>query len=153
MSLLFMLSGFAIPFLPRSKCLLISWLQSQSAVILEPKKRQSVMACTFSPSICPEVMGPDTMIFMFQCWFSVRFCQYKGLERHCGRAKSKAFPAHFSLLPSADQLLVVSGWPSGFSLPVRVSSTWKKSSCRPVTIYWHSLGYLPVDQLHPMAPP
>lgn len=48
---------------------------------------------------------------------------------------------------------MVSGWPSGFTLPVRVSSTWKKSSCRPVTIYWHSLVYLPVDQLHPMAPP
>ena len=53
MSLLFnMLSRLLITFLPRSKCLLISWLQSPSAVILEPKKRNSVTTSTFSPSIC-----------------------------------------------------------------------------------------------------
>ena len=58
MSLLFnMLSRLVIAFLSRSKCLLISWLQSLSAVILEPKKRKSVTASTFSPSICHEVMG------------------------------------------------------------------------------------------------
>ena len=56
MSLLFkMLSGLAIAFLPRSKCLLISWLQSHSAVILEPKKMKSVTASIVSPSICHEV--------------------------------------------------------------------------------------------------
>ena len=66
MSLLFnMLSRFVIAFLPRSKCLLISWLQSLSAVILEPKKVKSVTVCTFLPSICHEVMGPDAMIFVF----------------------------------------------------------------------------------------
>ena len=60
MSLLFnMLSKFVIAFLPRSKCLLISWLQSPSAVILEPKEIKSVTASTFSPSICHEVMGLD----------------------------------------------------------------------------------------------
>ena len=53
------LSRFVIAFLPRSKCLLISWLQSLSAVILEPKKRKSVTASTFNPSICHEVMGLD----------------------------------------------------------------------------------------------
>ena len=57
------LSSFAIAFLPRSKCLLISWLQSPSAVILEPKKIKSVTACTFSFSVCYEVMGPDAVIF------------------------------------------------------------------------------------------
>ena len=63
MSLLFnTLSRVVVAFFPRSKHLLISWLQSQSAVILEPKKRKSV---TVSPSICHEVMGPDTMIFVF----------------------------------------------------------------------------------------
>ena len=63
MSLLFnMLSRLVITFLPVSKCLLISWLQSPSAVILEPKKIKSV---TVSPSICHEVMGPDAMIFVF----------------------------------------------------------------------------------------
>ena len=62
-SLLFnMLSRFAIAFLPWSKCLLISWLQSSSAVILEPPKIKSI---TVSPSICPEVMGPDAMILVF----------------------------------------------------------------------------------------
>ena len=53
---------FVIAFLPKSKCLLILWLQSPSAVILEPKKIKSVTASTFPPSICHEVMGPDTMI-------------------------------------------------------------------------------------------
>ena len=58
MSLLFnMLSRLFKTFLPRSKCLLISWLQSPSAVILEPKKIKSVSIV--SPSICHEVMGPD----------------------------------------------------------------------------------------------
>ena len=58
MSLLFnMLSRFVIAFLTMSKCLLISWLQSLSAVILEPKEIKSVTAFTFTPSICHEVMG------------------------------------------------------------------------------------------------
>ena len=66
MSLLFnMLSKFVITFLPRSKCLLISWLQSPTALILEPKKIKSVTVSTVSPSICHEVMGPDAMIFIF----------------------------------------------------------------------------------------
>ena len=51
------LSRFVIAFLPRSKCLLISWLQSQFTVILEPKRRKFVTVSTFSPSICHEVMG------------------------------------------------------------------------------------------------
>ena len=62
--LLNMLSRFAIAFVPRSKCLLISWLQLLSAVTLEPNK--IVCHCfRFSPSICHEVMGPDTMILVF----------------------------------------------------------------------------------------
>ena len=65
-SLLFnMLSKLAITFLLRSKCLLISRLQSPSAVILEPKKIKFVTVSTVSPSICHEVMGPDAMIFVF----------------------------------------------------------------------------------------
>ena len=60
MSLLFnMLSRFAIAFLPRSKHLFISWLQSPSAVILEPKKIKSVTVSIVSPSICHEVTRPD----------------------------------------------------------------------------------------------
>ena len=65
MSLLFnMLSRFVISFLPRSKHLLISWLQSPSAVILEPPKIKSDTV-SVSPSISHEVMGPDAMIFVY----------------------------------------------------------------------------------------
>ena len=59
------LSRFVIAFLPMSKCLLISWLQSPSAVILEPKKIKSLTVSTVSPSICHEVMGPDAIILVF----------------------------------------------------------------------------------------
>ena len=66
MFLLFnMLSKLVIAFLPRSKLLLISWLQSSSAVILEPKKIKSVTVSIVSPSICHEVLGPDAVIFIF----------------------------------------------------------------------------------------
>ena len=65
-SLLFnMLSKLVINFLPRSKHLLISWLQSPSAVILEPKKIKSVTVSIVSPSVCHEGMGPDAMILVF----------------------------------------------------------------------------------------
>jgi hypothetical protein len=65
-SLLFnMLFRLLITFLPRSKHLLISWLQSPSAVILEPQKIKSDTVSTVSPSICHEVMGPDAMILVF----------------------------------------------------------------------------------------
>ena len=60
-----MLSTFGIAFLPRSKYLLISWLQSPSAVILEPKTIKCVTVSIVSPSISHEVMGPDAMIFVF----------------------------------------------------------------------------------------
>ena len=66
MSLLFhMLFRLVITFLPKSKCLLISWLQSSSAVILEPKKVKSATVSTVSPSVCHEVMEPDAMILVF----------------------------------------------------------------------------------------
>ena len=66
MSLLFnMLSRLVIAFLPNGKRLLISWLQSQSAVILEPPKIKSVTVFIVSPSICHEVMGSDAMILVF----------------------------------------------------------------------------------------
>ena len=61
------MSSFVIAFLLRNNRLLISWLKSPSAVILEPKKRKPVTtsSTTFSPYICHEVMGPDTMILFF----------------------------------------------------------------------------------------
>ena len=65
-SLLFnMLSRLVIAFLPRSKHLLISWLQSPSSAILETPKIKSVTVSTVSPSICHEIMGPDAMILVF----------------------------------------------------------------------------------------
>ena len=68
MSLLFnMLPRFVIAFLSRSKYLLISWLQSPSAVILEPRKLTSDTVSTVSPSISHEVMGPDAMISFSEC--------------------------------------------------------------------------------------
>ena len=63
--LLNMLSRLVITFLPRSKCLLISWLQSPAAVILEHQKIKSDTVSTVFPSICHEVMGPDIMILVF----------------------------------------------------------------------------------------
>ena len=66
MSLLFnMLSRLVITFLPRSKCLLISWLQSPSKLILEPPKIKSLTVSIVSPSICHEVRGQDAMILVF----------------------------------------------------------------------------------------
>ena len=73
MSLFFnMLSRLVMAFLQRNKHLLISWLQSPSALILElpPKKIKSMTVSIVSPSICLEVMGPDAMIFVFWCWAS-----------------------------------------------------------------------------------
>ena len=72
MSLLFnMLSRSVITFLPRNKHLLISWLESPSAVIVEPQKTKSATVSTVYPSICHEVMGPDTMILVF-CMLSFK---------------------------------------------------------------------------------
>ena len=60
-----MLSRSGIAFPPRSKRLVISWLQSPSTVIVEPKKIKSVTAYTFSLSVCLDVIGPDAMILVF----------------------------------------------------------------------------------------
>ena len=69
MSLLFnMLSRLVITFLPRSKCFLISWLQSPSAVIWEPIKIKQATVSIVSTSICHKVMGPDAMILVSECW-------------------------------------------------------------------------------------
>ena len=69
-----MLSRLIIAFLPRSKCLLISWLQSPPAVILKPKNIKTVTASTVLPSICPEVTGPDAMIIVFWIFRFFWFC-------------------------------------------------------------------------------
>ena len=85
MSQLFnMLSRLVIAFLPRSKRLLNSWLQSPPAVILEPKKITSITVSTVSPSICHEVTGPDAMILVF-CMLSFKpvfsLCSFTFIKR------------------------------------------------------------------------
>ena len=82
MSLLFnMLSRLVITFLPRSKHLLILWLQSPCAVILEPPKIKTVTVSTVSPSICYEVTGPNTMILVF--WFRNHYFTYHRHTLRC----------------------------------------------------------------------
>ena len=78
MSLLFkMLPSLAIAFLPRSKHLLITWLQSLSTVILEPKKIKSITVSTFSPSICHEAMGLDaTILELWMLSFKTTFSTF-----------------------------------------------------------------------------
>ena len=77
-SLLFnMLSRLAIAFRQRSKCLLISWLQSPSEVLLELKKIKSVTVSIVSLSICHEMMGSDAMIFGLFCFFFFSFLFFK----------------------------------------------------------------------------
>ena len=71
-SLLFnMLSRLVITFLPRSKCLLISWLKSPSAVILEPPKIKSATVSTVSPSVCHEVVGLDATVLVFWIYYTI----------------------------------------------------------------------------------
>ena len=78
MPLLFnILPRLVITFLPRSKCLLVSWLQSPTAVILEPPKIKSDTVSTVSPSISHEVMGPDAISILSRSW---RQCPEKGLR-------------------------------------------------------------------------
>ena len=90
-SLLFnMPSRFFIAYLSRSNCLLISWLQSPSAVILEPKKIKSVTISTFPSSICPKVMGPDAMILIFWMFLSQLFYSLLSLL-----SNSSLPPLHF----------------------------------------------------------
>ena len=77
MSLFFnMLSMLVTVFLQRSKHLLISWLQSPSSVILEPKKIKSVTVSSVSSSVCHEVMGTDARIFAFECWIISQFFHF-----------------------------------------------------------------------------
>ena len=88
--LLNILSRLVITFLPRSKCLLISWLQSPSAVILEPPK---IKSDTVSPSISHEVMGPDAMIFVF------RMLSFKPTFSLSSFTSSRGFLAPLHFLP------------------------------------------------------
>ena len=103
MSLLFnMLSRLVITFLPRSTRLLISWLQSPSAVILEPKKIKSATVSTVSPSISHEVMGLDAMIFVF--WM-LSFTLIQQQPKNLNASKLEWWDGTFRRLPNVLSLL------------------------------------------------
>ena len=116
MSLLFnMLSRLVIAFLPRSKCLLISWVQSPSAVIFEPPKIKSLTVSIISPSICHDMMEPDAMISVF--WmlsfkpaFSLSF--FTLIKRFFSSSSHSAF----RMISSAHLRFFIFSWQSWFQL-------------------------------------
>ena len=142
LSLLFnMLSRLVITFLPRSKHLLISWLQSTSAVILEPRKINSDTVSIVSPSICHEVMGPDAMILVF--WmlsFKPNFSlssfhlMKKGMGISAGKVQFQLCPCEYKiqLLFWVPELTCFLLWPAEFSFKSRRMSQrdWKRGSTR-----------------------
>ena len=166
MSLLFnVLSRLVITLLPRSKRLLISWLQSPSTVILEPPKIKSDTASTVSPSISHEVMGLDAMILVF--WMlSFKPTFSLSSNYRVEEVKKKKFPLtghqdgtsswmskspaekdlHTvrnnrllpSLFPTEEKISTSSGWLFGFHA---VIITWKSFACL------HNLGYGPCPML------
>ena len=132
MSLFFnMLSRLVITFLSRSKCLLISWLQSSTALILEPPKIKFVTVSTVSPSICHKVMGPDAMILFSECW---------------GLGRSKHLPTVGMLMVGKER-----NWERLFKFPekvgtlskyiARVGVTWVSTVVR--TLNWTFLCAFP----------
>ena len=160
MSLLFnMLSRLFMTFLPRSKRLLISWLQSPSAVILELQKIKFVSVSTVSPSICHEVMGPDAMILVF--WmlsfkptFSLSsFTFIKRLFRSSllssVRVVSSAY-LRFLIFLSANLILHIR-WPKYWSFSFSISLSNEYSGLISFRIDWlgllavHSLTNFPID--------
>ena len=131
MSLLFnILFRLVIAFLPRSKCLLILWLQASSAVILEPRKIKSVTVSIVSPSICHDMMGPDAMVLEYWGgWLfpSPRDLSNPGIKPRSPTFQADSLPAELSGNPrdciGGKHLLLRSINPDSFSL----SSTNKGS--------------------------
>ena len=141
MSLLFnMLSRLGITFLSRSKHLLISWLQSAWAVILEPKKIKSVTVSTLSSSICHEVMGPDAMILVFKPAFSLfSFTFNKRLFI------SSSFSA-LRVVSSAHLRLLI-------FLPAILIPAWNDPIYSIFTLYQYCVNVIPNFPIHPTPTP
>jgi len=173
MSLLFnMLSRLLITFLPRSKRLLISWLQSPSAVVLEPRKIKSATVSTVSPSICHEVIGLAAMILVF--WMlSVKlifsFSSFTFIKRLFGhefeqnQADSERLRnlAHCSSWHRKE--LDMTEWPNNnnihisplfwISFPFRPPQSTELYSRFSLVIYFlHSSVYMSVSQFIPPSP-
>ena len=142
--------GFAIAFLPRSKCLLISWLRSPSVVILEPKKMKS--ASTFPPSICRELMGLDAMIFIswmlsFRSAFSLSsFILIKRLFSSslipAIRMVSSAYLRLLIFLPAT--LIPACGW-SSLAFHVRYSAKKLKIGRKYTALLYYIPNFVPVN--------
>ena len=125
------LSRLVIAFLPRSKHLLISWLQSSSAMILEPKKKKSLTVSIVSPSTCHEVMGPDAMILLF--WMlsfkpSFKFSSYTFIKSLFSFSSLSAI----SVASSAYLRLLIFLLESWFQLVLHLAwhFTWLYSACK-----------------------
>ena len=115
-----MLSRFFIAFLSRSKCLLITWLQSLSAVVLEPKKMKFATASNFSPSISCEVLDPDAVIVFWALSFNELF--YSPLSPS---SRGSLVPLHFLLEEYLPHFRIVDISPSSFD-----SSLWFIHMCK-----------------------
>ena len=131
-----MLCRLVITFLPRSKRLLISWLQSPSADILEPNKIKSDTVSTVSPSICHEVMGPDAMILVlwmlsfFFFWFIFISWRLITLQYYSGFYHTLTWISHgFTCVPHPDPLCHLGGWDSPHPIPLGLPSAPALSTC------------------------
>ena len=147
-----MLSRLVITFLPRSKRLLISWLQSPSAVILEPPKIKSDTASTVSPSISHEVMGQDAMILVFRMLsfrptFSLSCCTFikrlfSSSSLSAIRVVSSAYLRLFRFLPAILIPACASPSPASHNLNVTKFFTQYKVAARSLSSYpeWNLSG-------------
>ena len=141
-----MLSRLVITFLPRSKCLLISWLQSPSAMIGSPKK-QSATVSTVSPSICHEVLGPDSMILVlwmlsFKTAFSLTSFPFtKRLFQWPQEASQRASEKSGSLW----------SWEGPLGTPLGLVQ-WKRASWQVVFTFCHKGGVICISGVIDISP-
>ena len=152
-----MLSRLVIAFLPRSKSLLISWLQSSSAVILEPKKIKSVTDTIVSPSIYHDMMGLDAMILVFEFWvlsqlFSLSsFTFIKRLFNSSSLSAKRQYHLHIRLFIFLQATLISTCVSSSLVIPIMYSEYKLNKQnnniqpwCTPFTIWNHSVLPSPV---------